>query len=183
MTEIMENEKYNKVLQVLRDSKPFLGSTKDIENKVIEKISKTKLHVLNLSYVIDFLFGWIYIGWVRRSLITASVGLVLVFVYQQNVILKRINYLGRQTLVNEREKGYISADEFERKLKIYKLSGRRLYSRNIPISEKQIKQLLESVNELQTEYKELLKLIEEDPELKTLLEKRLIENNRNKIKL
>lgn len=51
------------------------------------------------------------------------------------------------------------------------------------ISEKQMKELLESVNELQIKYKDLENLIEEDPELKKLIEKKLIENNRTKINL
>jgi hypothetical protein len=178
-----ESEKYNKVLNILRNSKPVLNSTADIEKKVIERISGMNQTNPDLSDVIDFMFGWVYIGWIRRSLITASLGLVLIFVYQQSVILKRINYLGTQTIVNEREKGFISADEFEKRLKMYKLSGRKFPSQNITISEKQMKQLLESVNELRTEYKDLLNLIEEDPELKKIIEKRMIENNRNKIKL
>jgi hypothetical protein len=178
-----ESEKYNKVLNILRNSKPVLNSTEDIEKKVIERISGMNQKKPDLSDVVDFLFGWVYIGWVRRSLIIASLGLVLIFIYQQSVILKRINYLSRQAIVNEREKGFISADEFEKRLKIYKLSGRKLSSQNITISEKQMKQLLESVNEFQTEYKDLLNLIEEDPELKKIIEKRMIENNRHKIKL
>lgn len=51
------------------------------------------------------------------------------------------------------------------------------------ISEKQMKELLESVNELQIKYKDLENLIEEDPELKKLIKKKLIENNRTKINL
>jgi len=46
-----------------------------------------------------------------------------------------------------------------------------------------MKELLESVNELQIKYKDLENLIEEDPELKKLIEKKLIENNSTKINL
>ncbi len=46
-----------------------------------------------------------------------------------------------------------------------------------------MKELLESVNELQIKYKDLENLIEEDPELKKLIKKKLIENNRTKINL
>lgn len=178
-----ESEKYNKILNILRNSRPHLNSSEDIERKVIERISGMHQTKLNLTDVVDFVFGWVYIGWVRRSLITASAALVLIFVYQQSMILKRINYLGTQTIVNEREEGFISADKFEKRLRMYKLAGRRFPSQNIIISEKQMRQLLESVDELQTEYKDLLNLIREDPELKKIIEKRLIENNRNKIKL
>ncbi|MCX6321559.1 MAG: hypothetical protein NTX93_07130 [Bacteroidia bacterium] len=179
----MENEKYIKVLNILRKSKPVLGSTDNIEKEVIKRIARVHQSRLNLSEVIDFLFGWVYIGWVRRSLITASIVLVLVFVYQQSIILKRIDFLSRQTVVIDRENVSTHEDEIEKKLLIYKNSGRRFSSKTITISEKQMKELLESVNELQIKYKDLENLIEEDPELKKLIEKKLIENNRTKINL
>ena len=46
-----------------------------------------------------------------------------------------------------------------------------------------MKELLESVNELQVKYKDLEKLIEEDPELKKMIERKMEENNRTKINL
>ena len=66
---------------------------------------------------------------------------------------------------------------------MYRLSGHRFPSQNITISEKQLNQLLESVNELQLKYNDLKNLIEDDTELKKLIEKKLIENNRAKINL
>jgi hypothetical protein len=180
---ITESEKYNKVLNILRNSRPQLDSTEDIEREVINKIARAHQKRLNLSEIIDFLFGWVYIGWVRRSLITASVFLVLVFVYQQGVILKRIDVISRQTVVTG--KGIVSApaDEIEKLLLVYKNSGRRFPSKTITISEKEMKDLLESVKELQIKYKDLENLIEGDPELKKLIEKKLIENTHSKINL
>ncbi|MBE3094131.1 MAG: hypothetical protein IMZ52_03800 [Actinobacteria bacterium] len=179
----MENGKYIKVLNILRKSKPVLGSTDDIEKEVIKRIARVHQSRLNLSEVIDFLFGWVYIGWVRRSLITASIVLVLVFVYQQGVILKQINYLSRQTIVIDGETTSTPAYEIDKMIMTYKLSGRRFPSQSITISDKQMKQLLESVNELQVKYNDLKNLIEDDPELKKLIEKKLIENSRTKINL
>jgi hypothetical protein len=46
-----------------------------------------------------------------------------------------------------------------------------------------VKELLESIDELQIKYKDLENLIEEDPELKKYIEKKLIENNHSKIRL
>ena len=183
MTMKPESEKYNKVLNILRNSKPLLNSTEDIEREVINKIARAHQNRLYLSEVIDFLFGWVYIGWVRRSLITASIILVLVFVYQQSITLKQINFLSRQTIVIDGETVSAPADEIEKWIMMYKISGRRFPSQNITISQRQMKQLLESVNELQIKYKELENLIEDDPELKKLIEKKLIENNHTKINL
>jgi archaellum component FlaC len=66
---------------------------------------------------------------------------------------------------------------------LFKLYSRKLPSQNITISKKQMDTLLESVNDLQTKYKDLMNLIEEDPELKKIVENKLIEMNRTKIKL
>jgi hypothetical protein len=180
---IPESEKYNKVLNILRKSKPVLNSTEDIEREVLRRISKIHQSEFIISDIIDFLFGWIYIGWVRKTLVTASVVLVIVFVYQQGIILKQINYLSRQTIVIDGETASPPAYEIDKLIMTYKLSGRRFPSQSITISDKQMKQLLESVNELQVKYNDLKNLIEDDPELKKLIEKKLIENSRTKINL
>ena len=178
-----ESEKYKKVLNLLRNSKPELDSTEDIEIEVIKMIKKADRPGFNLTDVIDFLFGWVYIGWVRRTLITASIALVLVFVFQQGVILKRIEILSKQTIVPVMENVTTPTAEIEKLLVTYKNSGRRFPSKTITISEREMKELLESVNELQSKYKEIETIIEGDPELKQLIEKKLIENNRTKINL
>jgi hypothetical protein len=180
---IRGNEKYVKVMDLLRKSKPALDSTKDIENEVIKRVSEINNSGLNLSEAIEFLFGWVYIRWVRRSLIAASIALVLVFAYQQTIILKRIDYLSRQVIVPERGIDPSPADEIEKILMVFRNSTGRFPSNNITISERQMKKLLESVNELQLKYKDLENLIERDPDLKKMIEKKLNENNNNKINL
>jgi hypothetical protein len=109
--------------------------------------------------------------------------LVLVFAYQQAIILKRIDFLSRQTIVTGRENGPALSDEVEKMLTMYKNSLKRFPSKNMTISEKQMKELLEFVDELQLKYTDLENLIEGDPELKKMIEKKMIENNRTKINL
>jgi hypothetical protein len=178
-----ESEKYHKIINLLRESKPVLDSTEDIEKEVIKRILKNNHYKLSISEAVDFMFSWAYIGWVRRALITISVFLVLTFVIQQGVILKRIDILSRQTVIIDREKDSTPADEIDKLLMVYKNSGRKFSSRTITISEKQIQELLESVNELKLKYKDLENIIDSDPEIKKLIEKKLIENNRLKTNL
>jgi hypothetical protein len=178
----IESEKYEKVMYLLRKSRPVLNSTDSIENEVIKRISRANHSGFKLTEIVDFLFGWAYIGWVRRSLITASIVLVLLFAYQQTIILKRIDFLSRRTIVIDKEKE-TSSDEIEKMMTIYKNLSKRFPSKSITISEKQLKELLESVNELQLKYKDLENLIEGDPELKKIIEQKMIENNRTKINL
>jgi len=180
---IPENEKYDKVLNLLRKSTPQLDSSTEIEREVIRRIQKQNRLEVNLSGAFDFLFGWIYIGWVRRSLIAASIVLVLIFTYQQGVILKRIDSLSKQTIVTGKESALTPSSEIEKLLTNYINSGRVFPSKTITITESQMKELLESVNELQIKYKDLENIIEADPELKKLIENKLLEKNKTKINL
>jgi hypothetical protein len=177
------SEKFDKVIDILRYSKPILDSTDDIEREVIKRISEKHHSSLVTSDIIDFLFGWVYIGWVRRSLITASVFLVVFFILQQGIIIKQINYLSSQPIINNSEGKSYQTDFLGNKLMLFNLYGRKLPSQNVTISRKQMDTLLESVNDLQTKYKDLMNLIEDDPELKIYIENKLIDMNRTKIKL
>jgi hypothetical protein len=178
-----ESEKYKKVLNILRNSKPLLDSTEDIEREVINKIARAHQDRLSFSEAVDFLFGWVYIGWVRRSLITASVCLVFVFVFQQGIILKRIDKLSRQTIVTDKENLMTPATEIEKLLTEYRNSGRRFPSKTITLTQREMQELLEYVNELKIKNKDIENIIEGDPELKKLIEKKLIESTHSKINL
>ena len=178
-----ESEKYNKVLDILRRSKPVFESNEEIEREVLKRISGIHKSGVAFFEILDFLFGWVYIGWVRRSLIAASVALVILFVYQQGIILKQINFLSSQVMVTDGETASNSTGNIEKRLLMYKLSGQRFASQKIRISEKELNQFFESVNELEDKYKDLMDLIDNDPELKNIIERKLEENNRKKINL
>lgn len=178
-----ENDQYDKVLKLLRKSIPQLTSAEEIERDVMRRIQTPDRMAFSLSEAFDFLFGWVYIGWVRRSLITASIVLVLIFIYQQGIILNRIDSLSEQTIVAGKENVLTPANEIEKLLTRYKNSGRIFPSKTITITESQMKDLLESVKELQIKYKDLENIIDSDPELKKLIDSKLLERNRTKINL
>jgi hypothetical protein len=177
------NEKYDKVLSLLRDSKPQLSSTEEIEREVIKRIQNPNRLSVSLSEAFDFLFGWVYIGWVRRSLITTSIVLVLIFIYQQGVILNRIDSLSKQTLVTGKGSVLAPVNDIEKLLTNYRNSGHIFPSKTITLTESQMKELLQSVKELQIKYKDLENIIEGDPELKKMIDDKLLERNRKKFNL
>ena len=180
---IPESEKYNRIVNKLRKLRPYLSSTKEIEDAVIKRISKDSNRKPILSDIIDFVFGWVYIGWVRRSLITASVLLVSIFIWQQSIIIKRINILSEKTPVIQRESSSGSIENIEKLMTIYTNLEVKFHSKTITLSEKEMREILESLNEMQIKYNDIENLINSDPELKKYVEKKLEENNRTKIKL
>jgi len=178
-----KSKKYIEAVDLLRKSKPLLDSSEEIEREVIRRISGSESHLTAAISISDVLFGWTSIFWIRRSLIAASLFLVVVFVYQQSVILKQVNWLSKQVITNYEFTDHVNQSEFERRVKFLKISGGSINQRDLNISEKRIEMLLESLDKLQSEYGELMRIIQDDPELKELIEKKMDERNSTKVKL
>ena len=178
-----ENEKYFKIVEILRKSSVDLDSTQDIEREVLRDIEKYKQPVFDLSAIVDVIFGWAYIGWVRRSLIAVALILLLIFIYQQGVILRQLDYLRRQTLVFGTETVSRPSEEIEKLLLMYKISGIKFRIQNNTFSEEDVNQLFDVLNRLQVKYEDLLNSIDEDPVLKDYIRNKLNENNRKVINL
>ena len=175
-----ESEKYEKVLKVLRAAKPELKGIETLEEKVIDRLRRTQNKRRSFSDLAGNLFGWIYVGWVRWSLVAASAFLVMFFIYQQTIILREVNNLSKRTIVTGAGEVRAMNDEISRQLRMYKLTGNRFTGSNPEFSESQIKQLLDSYSELQEKYGDLVKIIEEDPELKRYIERKLNAGKNNK---
>jgi len=177
------NEKYEKVMEILRGTNPVLRSTNEIEEKVMNRISVNRRPDTDMSDLIDFLFGWTYIKWVRRSLVAASVFLVIVFVFQQSIMMRQISNLSRQIESYERDASGIPGGYTDRRMLMLRFSERRFPFLKKNNSDKQLEELFRTIDQLKMEYKDLQNMIEEDPELKKLIEKKLSEINGNKIKI
>lgn len=178
-----DDEKYKKLIRLLKDSEPALNNPGDIEREVIRRITSVRPLGNRISDMLDFLFGWVYIGWIRKTLITASLVLVFVFIYQQAAILKRIDFLSRQTIIIDKNNIPKRSDDFERMLTNYRNSSMRFPAGDITFTGKQLRELFDTINQLQIKYKDLQNLIESDPELKKIIEKKLLENSGLKTKL
>jgi hypothetical protein len=146
-----EREKYNKVVEILKRSKPILKDQEAFSEKIIHEVKRTKQSPDLFDLISDYLFGWVYIGWVRRSLVAVSFVILIVFIYQQSVILNRINAIDRQAIFT---------------------SSQLVPGLNDRIDTK-----------LQVKYRDILKLIEDDPDLRKYIEKNLNQNDRKKFKL
>jgi len=180
---ITDNDKYNRIIEILRNARPELIRLEEIEDEVIKRIRRQKSPSETISTFIESLFGWVYVSWVRRSLIVAATLLVAIFIYQQASILKQVNNISKQMVVTGNGQLPGSSSEFDKKLTLYKISARFSGDREIKISENQLKELLNSYQNLQLKYKDLLRIIEENPELKKYIENKLKEKRNNKTEL
>jgi hypothetical protein len=177
------NGKYEKVLEILKRTKPALGSTAEIEGEVIYRILEKQKRKMDFTDLVDFLFGWTYITWVRRSLVTTSVFIVIVFVFQQSIMIKQINNLSRQIESYGRDASAIPGEYPDRRMMLLRFSEKKILFFKKSKSDKQVEELLRTINQLKQEYKELDSMMKENPELRKLIEKKLSEINGNKIKI
>ncbi|MGD0340897.1 MAG: hypothetical protein ABSA76_04210, partial [Bacteroidales bacterium] len=176
-----ESNKYERITEILKRSKPALTGREAIEENVMERIENKKKAAESYNFM-DYLFGWVYIGWVRRGLVAASILIIAFFAVQQSVILKRINNLERQTISTGTSFVRGVPDDFESAFMFYRQSPSKVLLKGGKLSERQLKQIEETINDLQARYSNLIKLIEDDPELKQYIEKKLTESNKKKFK-
>ncbi|MBN2665534.1 MAG: hypothetical protein JXR67_03425 [Bacteroidales bacterium] len=174
------NDSYDKLVRILRNSRPDLLHPDIIENEIMGRIQRQNQGRGRFSEFVDALFGWVYIGWVRRSLIGVSVVLVAIFAYQQAFILRQVKNIGKQVVIMGSESSAVSSSALDKRLTLYKMSARLSPDGEIRISESLLEDLLDSYNDLQIKYKDLLRIIEADPELKGHIEKMLKEDKRYK---
>jgi hypothetical protein len=170
-----DSTKYERILHILRNSKPVLEDPEVVSERIIRKLREEKSRVSLAELLIEFLFGWVYVGWVRRSMIAVAMTIVMFFGFQQVIILKRIKDLSSQRIVAGTSFMTVLEDELPGKMLIYKISGRKFSDEKLQVSKEEIDEMIRSLNKLQVRYKDIIQLIQHDPELKKYVESRMNE--------
>lgn len=175
----MKTDKFEKIIEALRKSTPELTRYDQIEEAVIKRITRQSDN--NLTGIIDLLFGWIYIGWVRKSLITASFALLGLFVWQQHIIMNKINDLSVRLNENDRMMIYDRSASLEKRQMLLKISRER--SGGYYMSEEDLNILIDSINHLNIRYRNLIDMIDDDTLLKRKVEESIGKKFGSRIKL
>lgn len=175
--------KYEKVTGFLKKSKPEMGDAGLFSERVMRRLQERKSDAGLAEIIYEFLFGWVYVGWVRKSMIMVSMVLVVFFGYQQAVIMNRINHLSEQEQVNGNTTMTGLSVDISNKILLYKFLGSGIPGGNANVSEKDIKKFIRSLNNMKERYKDVFKLIENDPDLKKYVEDKLKENESEKPKI
>jgi hypothetical protein len=168
-----EQEKFDKVIEALRRSRPSLGDPEQFSEKVIRQIQKERTSFSITELISELIFGWVYIGWIRRSMATAAICLMLFFGYQQTITLKRIEALSLRSLVDADLLNPSSSDPLPSRMKMFTVFGKKPGDRKSDISDKELDKFIESMNDLRLRYEDIFRKIETNPELKKYIDERL----------
>ena len=175
-----DEEKYRRAVDLLKEA-GRIHDVSQVEREVMTKLYDLENRKSPAVVIYGFLFGWTEIMWVRRSLILASFVLILMFVYQQSVIVRQLNTLSSHIVFdNLRPSSAIQTERLTR-LRLIKSSAGRMDEDLL--TDEQIQQMINSYDKLRTEYESLLKIIEADPELKRIFNERLSDMNHEKVKM
>jgi hypothetical protein len=176
-----ENKKYDRVLNILRKSRPVMRDANAVTDRIMRQLQEEKSKVSLKELIIEFLFGWVYIGWVRRSMIAATLLLVVIFGFQQILILRRIDELSGQRIQGGSPVMTSLRDDLAGKMILYRIKNRKYSEKKMAVTQSEIDELIKSLTTLQSKYKDLFKIIENDPQLKKYVEDKIIENKKTKI--
>ena len=169
-----EHEKYENVMKMLRRSRPDPGDPEQLSEKVISQIQKQRRSASLTEVISEFIFGWVYIGWMRRSMVTAAICLMLLFGYQQAILMRKVDALSSMSFVegNVQQAGDFTG--LEARTKIYTLFGRKTFERQMEMAkQKELDKFIESVNDLREQYKDVFRMIESDPQAKKYIDEHL----------
>jgi hypothetical protein len=170
---IKEKTKYDRIVDILRKSKPIFNEADAVSEKVIRQIQEEKSVVKFSDLILEFFFGWIYIVWVRRSMVAAAFVIIVFFGYQQAVIINRINELSDKKVYNGTLLISDTRDNLKDYLMLNRIDVKKFRNKRIEVSKKEIDQLIKSVNKLQVKYKDIIDLIENDPQLRKYVEEKM----------
>jgi hypothetical protein len=165
-------DKYVRVIGFLKRSRPEPGHPEVLNEKIMSELRKQPARRGLVSLLSDFFFGWAYIGWVRNSLVFFSALILVIFFWQQSVIVRRIRDISRQEVYAPNPEFKAVSGSIDAKLLLQK-AGYTLPVLKKELTKKELDELIESIGELQTKYRDLLQLIEADPELKKYVETKL----------
>lgn len=142
----------------LHKFEPELDNRNDIIRNVMESAVNKKPFLPDR--ILTLLFGWIDYVWVRRVFGTASLAIVLVFLFQQASIMSRIGDL-EQRMVESNTHNLLMYQGENVKLNsiLLKETGGIGFQDSILVADRDLKELIESYIELQKRYGELQKKI------------------------
>ena len=143
-------EELDRILKQLKLNKPVIKDREFLREGIMNGITKK-------SRRLDYLFGWTEIVWLRRSLATASVVIVIMFALQQLRVVSRIDKLEKRMLSFNTEKIL----EYQRENVIVNSvimhsQETAILADSIKVSTNDLLNLIREYRDLQTKYEQIV---------------------------
>jgi len=149
----MKSRDYDKLISSLKEFSP---DSRDREINISRIMEKTATGSENSEKAYNFLFWWLDITWIRRSVIFASILIIAFFALQQFTIISRIGNLENRMIGISTENILESRKESVKiNATILKASEEINLSDSIKVAREDLNSLVRSYKDLQKRYNEL----------------------------
>ena len=169
-------EKYRNIISLLKKSRPVLSDPLRVRENVLKEARRLRNRGNRGNILGEILFGWIYVGWIRKSFITLAAAVIIFFGYQQAVILRKVNSLSSQRYRSITGPSTSITDDISARMVLYRFAGKQFVDQNLKVSEKDIDKLVIEIKALKVKYEDLLYMIENDSQLNEYFEKKLYQD-------
>ncbi|MCB9013480.1 MAG: hypothetical protein H6539_05515 [Bacteroidales bacterium] len=99
----MENteDKYRRLIDRLRENKPELEGADDLTDSIMRKIRRESEKGMNPGDILNWLFAWAGIPWLRNSLTAAMFATIFFFIFQFSSLNRKIDKLESRLIQRE----------------------------------------------------------------------------------
>lgn len=92
------NKKYLNTVRILKSNRPVLDDGEKFTDDIIREISASSETLSIQDRLLDLLFGWVNIYWLRDTMAVAAVLFAGFFIIQQLVLADRLDKLEKQSI-------------------------------------------------------------------------------------
>lgn len=169
-------DNYEKIIGLLRSSRPELHGVENIRDDVVSRIRDMERQRLSVTELIGYLFRWTDIAWCRRSLLAITAVLLVFFIHQQTVIIQGLRELDERTIPAGLNKAGTPTDHngtYLDRMIFLRITGRRYEQDPVHLTAEEIEELARSYDDINRKYTDLMNILDGNPELKKQLEEEL----------
>ena len=163
MRKMKEKDPYRRVIGLMKQHAPELQGMDQLEEEVVERIRRMERQS-GQERAGRSLFSWTEVEWLRRTLVTAAVVVIGLFLFQQVSLNRRIDRLEERVVTvsgpgNIPESGPGAAE----KVLINLVTRDPAMVDSVLVSRSDLEELLKSYLELEEETRRLKESLEADP--------------------
>lgn len=169
--------RYSRILDRLKSFRADDQTSDSLKRRILNQLDMTADSRRVKSSLVELLFGWADILWLRRSMVLVSFALIILFLSQQFFIFGRLSSLeDRMTGISTDNILEFQKENMHVNSVVYSMSDEMFSNDSVKVSSRDLSSLIRSYRDLQERYNNLKGSINKDV-------KETIKESESKLKL
>lgn len=168
---------YEKAVGFLKKNKPVLTDKELLVKKVMQNLTGLPARSSLPKMAGRYLFSWVYVGWVRKTMATAAILFFGFFIFQQLTLNKRVARLESRMIKSSiTPPDFRTTPDLKQRLFFELVARKTGDTDSITLSKDDFSEFLQSYSDLQAKYEKIKKHVKKDSFLDKVLKKNLDKN-------